>query len=246
MKLSNNAIEVLVTEIAGKDVLPLIELIRGKTDVSEFKIAEKLGKTVNEVRNMLYRLSDYNLVSFTRKKDKKKGWYIYYWTLNEVRAKEIFDRLLNLKVEKLNSMLKEEQEEQYYYCKEDKLRFKLVEAMDIDFKCPECGQVMEQEDNVKKIEKIKEKLQELENKGQYYVEEKIRKPKVKKVKKVKKKKIKKKPKKKAKNKRLRKNPRKKSKKTFQRNPKKAASKKFKHKPKKTSKNIAKRKIKKRR
>ena len=86
MKLSNNAIEVLVTEIAGKDVLPLIELIRGKTDVSEFKIAEKLGKTVNEVRNMLYRLSDYNLVSFTRKKDKRKGWYIYFWTLNSYQS----------------------------------------------------------------------------------------------------------------------------------------------------------------
>jgi len=236
MKLSNQAVEILITEIAGKDIMPMIELIRGKFDVSEFKIAEKMSISVNEVRNMLYRLSNYNLVSFTRRKDKKKGWYIYYWTFEEARAKEIFDRLLNLKIEKLHKMLVDEQQEQYYHCKEDKLRFNATEAMEIDFKCPECGQVLEQEDNVKRIEKVKERLQDLEAKDKFYVEEKIKRPKVKKkeIKKKTKKKITKKVKKKAKKKKAKKRPPRKKikKKTSKKKVKKSISKR----PKKTKSN----------
>src|SRR3989344_15270 len=169
MKLSNKAIEILVTEIAGKDTLALVVLIKNKQHVSEFKIADKLKISVNQVRNMLYKLIDYNMVSFIRKKDKKKGWYIYYWTFNEARALEIFDRLLNLKIEKLNKMMELEQKEQYYSCQEDKTRFNQVEAMEHEFKCPECGQILKLEDNTQMITKIKKRLEELTNKKEFYV-----------------------------------------------------------------------------
>ena len=86
MGLDTETVADLVEEIAGKDVIELVELIKGKEHVSEFKIADKLGVTVNQVRNMLYRLYSYNLVSFIRKKDKKKGWYIYYWTFDQKKV----------------------------------------------------------------------------------------------------------------------------------------------------------------
>lgn len=202
MKLSNKAIEILVTEIAGKETLSLVFLIKNKQHVSEFKIADKMKISVNQVRNMLYKLIDYNMVSFIRKKDKKKGWYIYYWTFNEARALEIFDRLLNLKIEKLNKMMELEQKEQYYSCQEDKLRFNQVEAMEQEFKCPECGQILKAEDNAPMIAKIKKRLEELANKEEFYVQEREkRKPKPKKEEK---KKIKKEKKAKKKEKKLRK------------------------------------------
>ena len=192
MKLSNKAIEILVTEIAGKDTLDLVFLIKNKQHVSEFKIADKMKISVNQVRNMLYKLIDYNMVSFIRKKDKKKGWYIYYWTFNEARALEIFDRLLNLKIEKLNKMMELEQKEQYYSCQEDKLRFNQVEAMEQEFKCPECGQILKLEDNTQMISKIKKRLEELTNKEEFYAQEREkRKPRAKKIKKEIKRKIKK-------------------------------------------------------
>ncbi len=204
MKLSTKAIEILVTEIAGKDTLALVVLIKNKQHVSEFKIADKMKISVNQVRNMLYKLIDYNMVSFIRKKDKKKGWYIYYWTFNEARALEIFDRLLNLKIDKLNKMTELEQKEQYYSCQEDKLRFNQVEAMEHEFKCPECGQILKLEDNTQMIAKIKKRLEELTNKEEFYVQEREkRKPKQKKEEKKKVKKEKKTKKKEKKRKKLR-------------------------------------------
>ncbi|MEK6951388.1 MAG: hypothetical protein AABX29_00065 [Nanoarchaeota archaeon] len=191
MKLSTKAIEILVTEIAGKDTLALVVLIKNKQHVSEFKIADKMKISVNQVRNMLYKLIDYNMVSFIRKKDKKKGWYIYYWTFNEARALEIFDRLLQLKIDKLNKALELEQKEQYYSCSEDKLRFNQVDAMEQEFKCPECGQILRLEDNTQMINKIKKRLEELSDREGFYVQEREkRKPRAKKIKKEIKKKIK--------------------------------------------------------
>ena len=82
-------IDILVSELVGEEVIPLVRELKNKKNVSEFKLAEKLKKEVNVARNMLYRLHEANLVTFTRKKDKVKGGYIYYWTLRTKRIKYI-------------------------------------------------------------------------------------------------------------------------------------------------------------
>lgn len=78
IKLTPKLIESVVGEVAGPDVIPLVKALKNKKNVSEFVIADEIDIEINATRNMLYRLYNANLVSFTRKKDKKKGWYIYY------------------------------------------------------------------------------------------------------------------------------------------------------------------------
>ena len=60
--------------VAGKNGVLLIEFLRGKKDVNEFKIAKKLNLTINQARNIIYKLSGKDILHFTRKKDKRKGW----------------------------------------------------------------------------------------------------------------------------------------------------------------------------
>ena len=50
----------------------IVDLLYGKANVNEFLIAKKLNVTINQARNILYKLGDEGLVSFIRKKDKKK------------------------------------------------------------------------------------------------------------------------------------------------------------------------------
>ncbi|MBW2995229.1 hypothetical protein KY312_02665, partial [Candidatus Woesearchaeota archaeon] len=80
MRMTNKLVEKVVMDTAGEDTLPLVIELKNKKNYSEFKLAENLKVEVNQVRNMLYRLLKYNLVTFIRRKDKRKGWYIYYWT----------------------------------------------------------------------------------------------------------------------------------------------------------------------
>jgi transcription initiation factor TFIIE subunit alpha len=162
MRLSDKAIEQLVKEVAGSDVLPLIELIKNKENVSEFKLAEKLNLTINQIRNMLYRLYNHNIVYFTRKKDKKKGWYVYFWNFNTKEAKNVLNRIRQNRLEQLKANLKEEESRDFFVCPAKDVRLRFENAMEYEFKCPECGKVLEQEDNSRRVEAIKRQIRELE------------------------------------------------------------------------------------
>ena len=65
--------------IVGSQAEGLVDILKSDKFVNEFLIAKKLGIEINQARNLLYKLSDNGLVEFTRKKDKKKGWYTYGW-----------------------------------------------------------------------------------------------------------------------------------------------------------------------
>jgi len=159
--LTTTEIDDLVVNFAGEDVLPLVTLLKGKENVSEFVIADRLNVTVNQVRNMLYRLHKSNLVTFTRKKDKKKGWYIYYWTL---AMKNIKDALFNQKKRQLvdfQEKLAKENTGKFYVCPVKCARLTMEDAMEADFHCPECGQLMTEQDNKRTIENLDRRIAEL-------------------------------------------------------------------------------------
>ncbi|MDP1694893.1 MAG: hypothetical protein Q8L34_05120, partial [Candidatus Woesearchaeota archaeon] len=135
MRLSQPLMEELVKEVAGDDVLALLRLILGKSNVSEFKIAEKLNITVNQVRNMLYRLNEHNLVAFTRKKDKEKGWYIYFWTFDTFNARQLIIERKQKKIAELKRMINEENTTGMYVCPSRCIRVNAQQALDLEYKC---------------------------------------------------------------------------------------------------------------
>lgn len=162
MKLTNRQVDELITNIAGDDVPPLISLLKNKKNVSEFKLAEELNITVNQIRNMLYRLHKHNLVHFIRKKDKKKGWYIYYWTLNLKNTKIA---LMNFKMQQLEdfqSRLLREEDGIFYVCPNRCIRYKIEGAMENDYRCNECGELVREQDNSRTIANIKTRIEELQ------------------------------------------------------------------------------------
>jgi len=167
-------LDEVVAEVAGRDVVPLARLLRNKKNVSEFTLADALKREINATRNMLYRLYDNSLVTFTRKKDKKKGWYIYYWTFNDPRIFDIVVLLRKRKLEKLQERLNREKGTQFYVCYAQEtdekgkpkrgavtMRLDFDQAMNYEFKCPESGQLLELEDNTERTKKIEQEIAEL-------------------------------------------------------------------------------------
>lgn len=162
MKIDKEVLLKLVQEKIGQDVPPLIDLIFNKDNYSEFKLADKLKITVNQVRNILYRLQEHNLVSSTRKKDKKKGWYIYYWTLNKKRVMDIIIDLKKERLSQLRSRLEKEQTTNFFICPKKCMRLNFETAMEYQFKCAECGELLIQQSNTKDIETIKNEISKLD------------------------------------------------------------------------------------
>ncbi|MBS3144686.1 hypothetical protein J4208_03810 [Candidatus Woesearchaeota archaeon] len=161
MRLSQPLMEELVKEVAGDDVLALLRLILGKSNVSEFKIAEKLNITVNQVRNMLYRLNEHNLVAFTRKKDKEKGWYIYFWTFDTFNARLLIIERKQKKIAELKRMINEENTTGMYVCPSRCIRVNAQQALDLEYKCTTCNTLLKEEDSRQLVEKTKNYIEKL-------------------------------------------------------------------------------------
>ncbi|HIH58505.1 MAG TPA: hypothetical protein HA360_04330 [Nanoarchaeota archaeon] len=175
MKITLKSLEDLVITIVGEDVLPLVRILWGKNNISEFKIAEMLNVTVNQVRNMLYRLNEQNLVDFIRKKDKKKGWYIYYWSLNKKSIEGVLTKVNQKQLEDLKARLSREAEGLFYVCPMGCMRLQMEAAMEHEFRCQECGTLMKEQDNQKTVSNIKKMIIEREQELKEQGEEKIKK-----------------------------------------------------------------------
>lgn len=165
-KKQENLIETIIPELIGEEAVKLVKIMQKRKNISEFDLANMVKKDVNSVRNLLYKLFDHNLVSFTRKKDKKKGWYIYYCTLEEKRLPIIAKEMRQKKIEKIKDRIQREKSTLFYICPNKCVRLDFDQSANIQFKCPDCGTLMTQEDNSEKIRDLEQTLQGLEEKIQ--------------------------------------------------------------------------------
>jgi transcription factor E len=148
----------LVEELAGVDTGRIVKILFGKKDVNEFLIAKKMELTINQVRNILYKLSADGLVSFIRKKDKRKGWYIYYWTLKTEKCLMKLEGSLASKIDGLHHILGSRETKRFYVCKSCMIEVGEEKALEHGFSCEECAEVYELSDNSGPIRETKAKI----------------------------------------------------------------------------------------
>jgi transcription initiation factor TFIIE subunit alpha len=163
-KISNErkeAIEEVVKELVGEESIPIVLYLIGKTHVSEFIIAQNLDLEIHKARNLLYKLFEHNILYFHRKKDKIKGWYICYWDFNEKVISYQRARIKQNKLQKLSERLDKESSSTFYMCKNACTRMDFEKAMEFNFKCPECGELMDEQNNSRTLEFLQERITEL-------------------------------------------------------------------------------------
>ncbi len=162
MKVTSKIISEVVGELLGEDAVNVAFYIKSKDHVSELQVAKDLNLEVAAARSILYKLYENNLAMFERKKDRQKGWYLTYWDFYPDNIYHLYKRILKRKIEKLNDRLKKEENNEFYMCGNACTRMDFDKAVNFDFKCPECGILMEPMDNKRTIEFIHEQLQDLE------------------------------------------------------------------------------------
>ena len=148
--------------VIGKQGEDIVNLLDTKKYINEFLIAKKLNITINQTRNILYKLSDSGLVSSTRKKDKKKGWYTYFWKIEVLKSLQFYREILSKKIEQQQSFIKSRETKQFYACERCNVEYTEENALVHNFVCEECGGIFTLKDNRKFIENIKKDLDKLE------------------------------------------------------------------------------------
>lgn len=162
----------VIEELVGKQSVEIIDLLAGKKDVNEFIIAKNLNLTINQTRNILYKLSDFGLVSFNRKKDKKKGWYIYFWTLNSFQALDLLEENLIKKMNVLEGNLKNRRQGRHYVCNTCSIEVNEETALLNGFICPECEEVYQLSDDSAVIQDLEKKIFKLKKEIEHVRSEK--------------------------------------------------------------------------
>ena len=160
--------------IAGKSAEDLVELLDTNKHVNEFAIAKKLNLTINQTRNILYKISDYGLVSSIRKKDKRKGWYTYFWKIEVFKSLEFIRSDLTKKMDNFEHQIKSRETKRFYVCEKCHIELNEEHALLNNFTCNECGELLAIKDNTKIINEMKRNLERL-RKDLGFVQEEIRK-----------------------------------------------------------------------
>ncbi|MBS3090977.1 hypothetical protein J4217_00835 [Candidatus Pacearchaeota archaeon] len=153
----------IVSSIAGTNAAKIVDLLYDKKNINEFIIAKKLKLTINQTRNVLYKLADEGLVSFIRKKDRKKGgWYTYFWTLNFGKSLQKFRDKLNLEIENIKKDIHIKKTHQFFICPNCHSEYTTEEALLAQYACPECGEILELKSHVQEIQELEKKIARLQ------------------------------------------------------------------------------------
>ncbi|MEK6824033.1 MAG: hypothetical protein AABY06_03275 [Nanoarchaeota archaeon] len=154
----------VILYVAGKPAESIADVLSTKTYINEFLIAKKIGLVINQTRNILYKLSDSGLVSSIRKKDKKKGWYTYFWKIEALKSLEFLNQILLKQIEQINNQINTRESKQFYVCDRCNIELTGERALLYNFTCNECGEIFKIKDNLKLLKELKKNLEKLKNK----------------------------------------------------------------------------------
>ncbi len=158
----NKKTRELALKFLGPELTKLIKILKEQEYTSEYIIAEKLNKDINQTRGLLYQLSQVNLVTTEKQKDKLKGWYIYYWKFLDDNLLYYLYKSLKREKEKYEERIKEEKENTFFVCPNNCVRLTFDESLNYNFRCPECGEVLKEDNDKELINKLEKRKKELE------------------------------------------------------------------------------------
>ena len=164
-------IKTAIISIAGKQAEDVVDYIDDKKYINEFLIAKKLGITVNQLRNILYKLSDEGIVSSIRKKDKRKGWYTYFWKIEVLKMLDFLKKSLEKMIYQINNQIKSREMKNFYMCERCSIEFSEENALLQNFTCSECGEVFVMKDNTRLLKELSKNLDKKEKRLQIIEEE---------------------------------------------------------------------------
>lgn len=161
MKDVSTVIFEFLEELLGEGGVEVASTIYDNEYTDE-DIAKETGIRVNTVRKVLYRLYDNRLASYRRTRDKKTGWYIYYWKMDLAKASEIMRNLERDYLQKLRDKLEFERSNVFFSCGNGCEKVIFDVASENDFRCPECSAMLSFCDNASFIATLEEQIARLQ------------------------------------------------------------------------------------
>lgn len=140
--LENKHVRNLLIELAGEKALKIAgELTEPMSDEG---LAGAAKMKLSETRAVLNKLHAAGVAAYCRTRNNE-GWYTYTWGLELMRAKRIIDE--RTAREKAAAQARLSDVGEYYACprcfERTQARLKFEQAVEAEFKCPECLEMLQ-------------------------------------------------------------------------------------------------------
>jgi len=147
----------------GEEAVTVVNILKKKSEATDEMLANESTVRLNTVRKILYKLYDHGLVSCTRVRDEKTGWFIFYWKLQTDQLDAFIRGRKRRVLEKLKQKLDYERNHSFFVCKKcGDVRVTFEDAMESSFRCPKCGGQVESTDNAPVVEFLERRIKQIE------------------------------------------------------------------------------------
>jgi|ADKI01.1.fsa_nt_gi transcription initiation factor TFIIE subunit alpha len=159
-KLSKFDMKLLAVayKLTGPEGYAVLEYIAKNGETTDDTLSRVFRVKPNVIRQIIYNLDKHKLVIFRKDIDKKTNWVTFYWKINRDFFNTYIDFKRNNIIEKIRKRYDYEKSQNFFVCTQKCRRYTFDEAMEQDFKCANCGQVLSMEDNSHLVKFLERKL----------------------------------------------------------------------------------------
>ena len=162
--MDNPLVAEFLNKQAGDSAFKVVKIL--KNGMTDDKISKKLKLDVNATRAILNKLHYIGVIDYDKEKEKNSNWYTFTWFLRKERIAELLAEKYRDELLELQKKLSFEQSYTFFKCKSNgttnckKLPFEL--ACEYNFKCPDCGNVMDSFENLEETSGLQKKIEQIE------------------------------------------------------------------------------------
>lgn len=157
-----NTLVDIIGKMYGDTARKVIEhIIESGGSAPEETLGRDAGVKSNEARKILQKLANEALLTCRGKKVGDK--VLHFWTLNLDQVEGILVNRLKRTREKLETLLKYEEENILYECPTCGRKYTLDNALDNDFRCPYDDTILMETNKEEIIELLKKKIKEIDD-----------------------------------------------------------------------------------
>ena len=161
---SFNVTRDMLGKIGGEYATELVRICEKKArPVTDEEIEKKIKLKITEIRAVLNRLHYRGIASYNKKRNPKTGWYAYTWSINPKRIADLVCEKQQDEIIKLEKKLEFEANYVILSCKKLCKGHPFEIAAEYNFRCPECGESLEAQDNEKASKELKKTISSMKS-----------------------------------------------------------------------------------
>jgi transcription initiation factor TFIIE subunit alpha len=149
--------------LGGEDAVKVAMALNKLGQATDDELLNETGIKLNDVRKALNKLYNHSIVQCDRLRDEQTGWFIFRWRIQPDQFEGFIKNQKRKILRILNKRLDYENNNEFFYCgTPGDRRMTFEEAMEMIFRCPDCGKKLESCDNKDIIKALSDKIEELE------------------------------------------------------------------------------------